>query len=33
MIQLQDTVTLDVHAGATLFLSQDNAQFPAAAGR
>jgi hypothetical protein len=28
MIQLKDNVTLDLDAGATLFLSQDNAQFP-----
>ncbi len=28
MIQLKDNVTLDIDAGATLFLSQDNAEFP-----
>jgi polygalacturonase len=28
MIQLKDNVTLDLDAGATLFLSQDNAEFP-----
>jgi hypothetical protein len=28
MIHLKDNVTLDIDAGATLFLSQDNAQFP-----
>lgn len=28
MIQLKDHVTLDLDAGATLFLSQDNAEFP-----
>lgn len=28
MIQLKDNVTLDVGTGATLFLSQDNAEFP-----
>ena len=28
MIQLKDNVTLDVGAGATFFLSQDNTQFP-----
>jgi polygalacturonase len=28
MLQLKDNVTLHVEAGATLFLIQDNAQFP-----
>jgi polygalacturonase len=28
MIQLRDNVTLDLAAGATLFLSQDNTEFP-----
>ena len=28
MIELKDNVTLDLDAGATLFLSQDNTQFP-----
>src|SRR5688500_6889207 len=28
LIQLKDNATLDIAAGATLFLSQDNAQFP-----